>query len=302
MSLSGAQEPDPTFTVRHVRVPGGIVPVWTAGTGRGLLLVHGLSANHTEWTEVARRLAPSFRLILPDLLGRGASFPEPRTGFGLPVEAERLQMVLRNVGIAETDPPALVAGHSHGAALAIALADRMPVAGLLLVNPVTPWTRRPAALDLLHRPSIRRTVEPLLRVCRRPLTRYILTRRVYGSGGPSIDGAVARYAEPFEDPRRGSALLRVLRDWRPAELEGLRPDSVPIEVLAGGADRRIGTEQAARWAERLGAGFGVVAEAGHALPEEAPERVAALIRMLAARATAGETDGRQPKEQNRDDE
>lgn len=307
MTLSGAQEPDRPFRMAQVEVSGGVVPVWTAGTGRTLLLVHGLSANHTEWTEVARRLAPTFRIILPDLLGRGASLPEPQSDFHLSVEVERLERLLRHLGVTESDPPPLVAGHSHGAGLALALACRTPVAGMVLVNPVTPWTRRPAVLDLLQRPSIRRTVEPLLRVCRRPLTRYILTRRVYASRHPSIEDAVARYAEPYADPERGRALLRVLRDWRPAELAGLHPNGVPIAVLAGGEDRRIGTEEASRWAARLDAGFEVVAKTGHALPEEAPEQVAAAVRALAAALAAREepeeTDGRQSREpQNRDDE
>ncbi len=307
MTLSGAQEPGRPFRIERVEVPGGIVSVWTAGTGPTVLLVHGLSANHTQWTGVAERLAPAFRVVVPDLLGRGASLPEPSAEFSLAIEVERLQLVLRGVGVNAGDPPPLVAGHSQGAALAVALACRSPVAGLVLVNPVTPWTPRPAALDLLHRPSILRTIEPLLRACRRPLTRYILTRRVYGTPPPSIASAVTRYAEPYADPRRGRALLRVLRDWRPAALEELRPAGVPIEVLAGGRDRRIGAEEAARWAERLGAGFDVVPGAGHAVTEEAPERVAGLVRTLSAGRTARDeanrsdrTNSRQPE--NRDDE
>lgn len=307
MSLSGAQEPGRPFRVTWAEVPGGVIPVWTAGAGKPVLLVHGLSANHSEWTEVAVRLAPAFHVILPDLVGRGASLPEARADFSLEVEVERLLHVLRAVGVTDGPEPPLVAGHSHGAALAVALACRTPVAGLVLANPVTPWTRRPPVLDLLHRPAIRRTIEPLLRACRRPLTRYILTRRVYGSPPASIERAVARYAEPYADPNRGRALLRVLRDWQPAALEGLRPDGVPMEVLAGGEDRRIGAEEAARWAARLGAGFDVVDDAAHAVPEEAPDRVAALIRRVAAglagreeREDTERTPAREPE--NQDDE
>ena len=309
MTLSGAQEPDRPHELRRVRVRGGDVPVWSEGTGRPLLLLHGLSANGSQWLGVARRLAPRFRVLVPDLLGRGASRPEPDADFTLSVEVDRLVRILREFGSPEEGPPPLVAGHSHGAALAVALSCRIRVAGLVLVNPVTPWTRRPLVLDLLRHRFVRRAIEPLLRACRRPLTRYILTRRVYGAANPSIEDAVRRYADPYSDRERGRALLRVLRDWHPGALEPMRPDGVPIEVLAGSADRRIGPEEAGRWAAHLGAGFAVVDGAGHAVTEEAPDRVAETIRSLAARdeglgvrADDGSA-GRQPREsKGRDDE
>ncbi|MFW6085114.1 MAG: alpha/beta fold hydrolase [Gemmatimonadota bacterium] len=304
--MSGAQEPKPRFRAARVQLPGGVVPVWTAGTGPTVLLLHGLSANHSQWLGVADRLVSRFHVVLPDLLGRGASRPEPGVDFSLATEVDRLERLLRAVGVAEGDPPLLVAGHSHGATLAVALACGTPVAGLALVNPVTPWTRRPAALELLRYAGVRRVVEPVLRACRRPLTRYILTRRVYADSGPFVESAVARYADPFADPERGRALLRVLRDWRPAALDTMRPAGVPTEVLAGGADRRIRPEEAARWAARLGAGFDVIEGVGHAVTEEAPERVAALIRRLAETgrtAVRGEVGEAEPNTvENRDEE
>lgn len=306
MTLSGAQEPNRPAELVRVRVPGGDVPVRALGSGPPVLLLHGLSANGSQWLAVARRLAPELRVLLPDLLGRGDSCPEPDAEFSLSSEVDRLVHILREFGIADASRPPLVAGHSQGAALGVALACRIPVSGLVLVNPVTPWTRRPPALDLLRRPLIRGAVEPLLRACRRPLTRYILTRRVYGRAAPSIEDAVERYAEPYGSRDRGRALLRVLRDWHPDALEPMRPDGVPIEVLAGSADRRIAPEEASRWAARLGAGFAVVDGAGHAVTEEAPERVAEVIRSLAAgprNRADGDTANRQPREaKGRDDE
>ena len=279
MTLSGAQEPRGDPRPRHVTVTGGRLPVWEVGRGPSLLLLHGISADHTEWLDVGRRLTGEFRVLAPDLLGRGASRSEPGAMFSLEAEVARLEELLSALDIERP----FVAGHSHGASLALALAERFPIAGLLLASPVTPWTRKPALVRLLESGIVVRLVEPVLRICRRPLTRYILTRRVYGEHPPHVDDAVERYAAPYAEPARARVLLRILRDWNPRALEGLAPPpGVAIRVVTGAADRRIAAFDAARWAECLGASFTIVDGAGHGLTEEAPARIATLLRELAA--------------------
>lgn len=279
MSLSRAQEPGRAPPPTWIEVAGGTVPLWSAGTGPPVLFLHGISADHTEWSAVARGLARDHRVLLPDLLGRGLSRPDDDAGFGVAEELARLLHLLSVLGIRRP----LVAGHSHGASLALALALRQPVSGLLLASPVTPWTKRPPVLNLLQVPLVRLGVEPVLRTCRRPLTRYILTRRVYGADRPHIGDAVDRYAAPYADRRRALALLRVLRDWRPRELLALgAPEGVEIRVVTGGADRRVSASDAERWARRLGASFRVVDGAGHGLTEERPALVEAMLRDIGA--------------------
>lgn len=273
MTPSGAQEPF------DLKVRGGTVSVRILGNGPSVLLVHGISADHSEWIRVAEGLARDHRVILPDLLGRGASRPEADADFSLAAETDRLLEILEAVEAGKT----LLGGHSAGASLALSLARRIPVAGLLLVSPVTPWTPRPRILGALRYPSVRRLVEPVLRVCRRPLTRYILTRRVYGENHPSIADAVRRYAEPYVAPERGRALLRILSAWDPGELADLAgPTGVETRVLTGGADRRISPGHAGRWAAALDAPCEVVPGAGHGLTEEQPERIEAALRDIEA--------------------
>lgn len=280
MTLSATQEPWPPPEPIWIDGPGGRLPVWMAGYGPPVLLLHGISADHSEWDAVARNLAADHRILLPDLLGRGASRPDAAAGFSLTEEVDRLIVLLAELN---AEHP-VVGGHSHGASLGLALAGRVELSGLVLASPVTPWTKRPRVLDLLNVPLVRRAVEPVLRTCRRPLTRYILTRRVYGKHRPHIGDAVRRYAEPYADPSRARALLRVFRDWDPGELERLdRPAGLPIDVITGGADRRIRPSDAVRWAERLGASCTVLQDAGHGVTEEEPARVAAVLRDIARR-------------------
>ncbi|MFQ5550304.1 MAG: alpha/beta fold hydrolase [Gemmatimonadales bacterium] len=258
----------------QIEVRGGAVPVWLAGDGPPVVLLHGLSANHTEWLPVAAHLRDRYTLILPDLLGRGDSKPEPWARFTLADETDRIAVILDALGV--RDP--VVAGHSNGAALAVSLASHTPCTRVVLFSPVTPWTKRPGGLDVLQWKAARAAVHPLAGICRRPLTRYILTRRVYGDHPPPIEDAVRRYSNPYANRARARALLRILTDWRPAELADLEgPEGLPLHIAIGERDRRIAPEHARAWARHLGAEFTLVAGAGHGLTEERPEVCAQLV-------------------------
>lgn len=280
-AFSGPRDP----TARDVRTPEGRVRIERrGGGGRPVLLLHGLSANRRCWDPVARRLEDAFDLCLPDLPGRGESEPRPDLAHDLEKEVDRLRRVLASLPFA----PEIAVGHSHGAALALALAAVDPrIAGLVLVNPVHPGTRRPAVLELLRAEPVRRVLAPALVPLRRPLARCIL-RRVYGGGGPPGPDAVERYAAPYADPARVRLLLRVLADWEPGALESRLPTRPLVGwVLGGGRDRRIGLRGPGRLAGRLGFEFAALPAAGHAVPEEAPEAVVRAVRAVASALEAG---------------
>ena len=271
VSATRAQEP---ANGRQIDVRGGTVPVWIRGSGPPVLLLHGLSANHTEWNAIASLLESRYSVILTDLLGRGSSVPDSQARFSLSDEVERLGTVLDTLDI--RDP--VLAGHSNGAALALSLASRVPCRRVVMFSPVTPWTRRPPVLDLLRSRPVRAAVRPLISICRRPLTRYILTRRVYGDRPPPIRDAVRRFSDPYANGARGDALLRILADWQPARLADLSPPAdVPLDVVTGDRDRRIAPHLAEDWARRLGAEFTLVGGAGHGLTEERPELCARIL-------------------------
>lgn len=91
--------------------------------------MHGITASHRSWPLVVDRLA-GVRLVAPDLRGRGRS---RATGLaGMAAHAADLARVLDHL---EVDR-AVVAGHSMGAFVAIAFADRHPdlVERLVLID------------------------------------------------------------------------------------------------------------------------------------------------------------------------
>lgn len=244
-----------------------------AGAGEPVLALHGLTASRSVWRPLARRLPHGTRLLAPDLPGRGRSSPADSGRYRLSDELRRLRALLEHLDVA----PRVAVGHSHGASLAVALASTTPrVRGLVLCNPVCPWTPRPPFLDLLPvaAPLARRLV-PLLR---RPVTRWVLRHRVYADPTRADREAVDRYAAPWSEPSRAEALVRILADWKPAAMwPYLPPPPGPTRVLAAEGDRRVPPAHAARLARATSARFTVAANAAHGLPEERPGLVAAAV-------------------------
>jgi len=253
----------------EIRGPGEARPV--------VVCLHGLSANRATWRPVAERLAHRRQFLLVDLLGRGESDSSPHARYDLDSEARRLLFLLDSMGVARP----LLAGHSHGAAIAVAAVSRVNARGLLLVNPVTPDLPRPGGLGTLHNPVVKALVSPAVRLFRRPLTRYMLVRRVFADRGAIPAGVVARYADPWGDPGRAAGLPAILSDWAPAELDRWDgPPGVPVHVISGAQDRRIRPDSARRWADRLGATFELLAGCGHSAAEERTAEVAASLDHL----------------------
>lgn len=98
-----------------------------------VLLLHGLGGSSAVWRPVADELAAVEKsVIVPDLLGFGAS-RRIGTRFGLDDQVRALERLLEGHDAA----PLVVAAHSWGCAVAVALAARTParVEQLVLVSP-----------------------------------------------------------------------------------------------------------------------------------------------------------------------
>lgn len=267
-----------------IEIEEGRLHVRLVGSGEPALCLHGVSAHGEVWLPFAERVAAALdgrcSLWLPDLLGRGRSTPRPGLSYRLDDEVRRVRAAAAALGRElDAPPPRILIGHSHGAAIALAIAAEDPrVVGLVLSNPVGPWTGRPKVLALLGSPWARRLAARLFAPLRLPIARAVLSR-AYGVGAPPPEAAARRYAEPYGDPRRAEVLMRVLADWRPAELASRLPARpLRARVLAGELDPRIEPASAARLAERLDAPLRLLAGVGHVIPEQAPDRLVEAVR------------------------
>ncbi len=274
--------------VRDVAIRDGAVRVTVLGRGRPVLFLHGISAHGRAWRPVAEHFAeahPGWQCWLPDLPGRGSSETQPDLAYGLDDEVRRLRELLLKLA-PEGPGPRLVAGHSQGAAIALALARVEPsVSGLLLSNPVTPDIRSPSILRLLRYSAVRKAVGSLLAPLHAPLARLVL-RRACGPGFRAPPSLVTAYARPWASPSRARTLLRILSDWDPLELENRLPRRpIAAHVVAGAHDPRIPVGAARRLAARLDCDLTVSSDGGHVLTEQHPRLLARLLGELAARTS-----------------
>jgi pimeloyl-ACP methyl ester carboxylesterase len=117
-----------------------------------LVLVHGSPATGQAWQAVAKRLPARYRIVTPTLLGHDGTGPaEPPPA----ITTDALAAALEEA-IGDTAGPIMLAAHSYGASVALhlALRGRVPIARLLLIEPVTPH-----ALELAGNEAARRTLQ-----------------------------------------------------------------------------------------------------------------------------------------------
>jgi pimeloyl-ACP methyl ester carboxylesterase len=130
-----------------------------SGSGRPVVLLHGLWNTSARWQHTMHHLSPHYRLYAPDLPGHGQT--PPRLPWRLRDVAALLAAWMRLLAL----PPATLIGHSMGGALAIILAATEPqmINRLVLID---------AAGLPMQRPFLRALTRAGLRVANRPTTRY----------------------------------------------------------------------------------------------------------------------------------
>jgi esterase len=92
-------------------------------TGEGtrpLVLLHGLFGSSANWMGIARRLAPDWRVVVPDLRNHGRSFHD--TDVSYPALATDVRALLDELGLER----AVLVGHSMGGKTAMWLALTAP--------------------------------------------------------------------------------------------------------------------------------------------------------------------------------
>ncbi len=143
--------------------------VWESGGAAPLVLLHALGEQSSDWAELARALAPSWRVYAPDLRGHGAS------DWAAPYTIEQLTADLTAFLDALKLRRLALGGHSVGGPPAYLYAARHPdrVTHLVLEDPAPPWPRAPRILT-------------------------------HPDGPLSFDWDVTALSNQFTDPRAGS--------------------------------------------------------------------------------------------------
>jgi pimeloyl-ACP methyl ester carboxylesterase len=127
------------------------------GDGTPLLLLHGVPGSALTWQKVGMRVASRFRVVIPDLLGFGAS-DQPTDDFYLEAQAKSVRALLNYLQIKSF----VLGGHGFGAAVAVTLMRLYPeldVSGLILssTNLFTD-TKVPFPVNLAQTPLFNRLI------------------------------------------------------------------------------------------------------------------------------------------------
>ncbi|HEY8810572.1 MAG TPA: alpha/beta hydrolase, partial [Solirubrobacterales bacterium] len=197
-----------SFEAHEVDLHGHRVVYRVAGSGSTVVLIHGMVNSSRHWEAVAERLADSYRVVAPDLIGHGDS--TPRGDYSLGAHAAGIRDLLTTIGVER----ATIVGHSLGGGVAMQFFYQFP--------------QRTERLVLVSSGGLGREVSPLLRGAAlpgvSPLLRLAAQRRLVdaidaaggrlrtrGSSKGVYLEAVARALRPLQEPGSRRAFLQTLR-------------------------------------------------------------------------------------------
>lgn len=259
---------------------GGLAFERSTGETGTVVLVHGIPGAGAAWRKVIAALPPATEVIVPDLIGFGDSLP-PATptvdALGPEPQSRALEGLLDEVA----DEPVVLVGHDYGGPVSVLLAARRPdlVSSLALLAANTfPDTPIPFPLSLVAAPVVGGPASRIL--FSRPSLAMMLRQGV--GEGPAPDAST--YLGPRSQQRAiaaifTGALQRLQELYAPVET-ALRALSMPVVVGWGDRDPFFPVAQGQRTAATAAGRLVVFAGAGHFLPHERPEQVAAEIGTL----------------------
>lgn len=241
-----------------------------------LLLLHGTGAATHSWAGLAPLLAARFRVIAPDLPGHGFTDPLPPGRLSLPGMAAAIRDLLAHLQV----EPAVVVGHSAGAAILVRLCldGARPNLLVALNGALTPFPGLASVLfPGLARMLFLNPVTP--RVFAWTADRPAVERLIRGTGSRLDPQALDLYRRLFRCPGHVAGALGMMANWDLAALDReIGRLAVPTLLIVGGDDRAIAPETAFALKVRLpDARVRLLRNLGHLAHEEAPDRVASLI-------------------------
>jgi pimeloyl-ACP methyl ester carboxylesterase len=241
------------------------------GSGPPVVLLHGLMASTQVFEPLITLAKDQHRFIAIDLPHSGKSGawapmkPEPI--------ADYLDRWLMDHGLREVT----VVGHSFGGLAAMALATKNPkrVARMVLVG--TPAVGLPREAKLLLENPVADMGAAMLAtkfLPRQYLRRYVSW--LFADPSKLTDTQLDGYETTLKNTGCWPSMLEATRSIVGWKSPG--PYGMPVEVLWGDRDRLVPVVQGEQLAIAIDAGFTVLPNVGHCVPEEDPQTLLKAIR------------------------
>jgi pimeloyl-ACP methyl ester carboxylesterase len=266
--------------VEQLRIPSGpfVLDAVAVGPpdGEPVVLLHGFPQTSRSWRGVWPALADAgFRVVAPDLRGYSPDArPERVEDYRLPLLVDDVVAVLDHLG-AES---AHVVGHDWGAAIAWHLAGRAPERVRTLTAVSVP---HPVAFaEALRSDPDQRARSQYMRDWRSPDAEQALLEgglsRIFG-GMPAEDAE--HHLAVMREPGAMTAALAYYRAQSLADLDDLGPITVPTLHVWSDEDRALGPAATYATAQHVTGPYRleVLHGVSHWVPEQAPDRLAALL-------------------------
>lgn len=224
---------------RFVTAGGMRWHVQLEGHGPAVLLLHGTGAASHSWRHLMPLLTSRYTVIVPDLPGHGFSSPPARHDYSLEGYARGIAALLAELRVS----PAIVAGNSAGAAVAVryALDTARPPARIIGINAallplagLSGWLFPPLARIAAASPFVAHVVA---RSARDPRA---VERMIEGTGSRLEPAGIALYRKLLASPAHVEAVLRMMSQWRLERFAGeLGRLQAPLLLVTGLADRIV---------------------------------------------------------------
>lgn len=240
-----------------------------------ILCLHGAGGAGHSFRALAPLLQDRFRVVIPDLPGQGFTRAGARR-FGLDTMAEDLLTLCQTMGIA----PAVVLGHSAGAAIALRLAEMMPLRAVVGINAALGTFDGAAGVmfPLLARilavtPFIPHVVA---RLWGNPQT---VSKLLTSTGSPLDAEGQAQYLTLVRDAAHVDGTLGMMAQWRLEGLMARLPQlATPTLLIASDKDNAVPASVSREAATHMPAvTYAEIAGYGHLVHEEAAGAVAELV-------------------------
>lgn len=270
------------FQTSTITTPDGVdIFVRSGGKGPAVVLIHGFGDTGDMWGPLAKELAKTHTVIVPDLRGMGKS-SQPAAGYDKMTQAADIRTVLIKLG---QDHSAVV-GHDIGTMVAYAYAARYPdkVDKLVVMDApvpgVAPWDKIILSPQLWHfnfgGPDAERLVAGRERI-------YLDRFWNEFAGDPAkVDEATrVYYAKQYAKPGAMRSAFAQFNSIAAKDVADNRISSqtkLPMPVLAIGGEKSFGATMAVVMRNAAtNVQEAVVPKAGHWLMEESPEATITLI-------------------------
>jgi pimeloyl-ACP methyl ester carboxylesterase len=237
----------------------------TGGNGLPIILLHGLTANGTCWTAVARALESDYDIMMPDARGHGKS-SAPEAGYRYEDHAKDVIGLIKALRL----PAPILVGHSMGGLVATVVAGHHPklLRGLILADPtfLSPEVQRQV--------SEGDAAEQHRRILKMSMDQVVADMRSRHPQRPAALLEILARARLQTSTNAFEVLEQPYPDFR----QLVRSIDVPTLLVIG--ENGVVSPEVAAELQGVNPKFQIeaISKAGHGLHYDQPERFAALVK------------------------